>query len=81
LEAHQSEEKKEDNLNDYFQEKDNELKNMAPTTPNNVSYANVELESFELDVDLVNHLSVSGNLEKFEYRIIDKPVEMNNKKE
>ena len=47
--------------------------NLQPTTPMKVAYSHTSIESFELEVDLVNHLSESGGVNKFQYDIINKP--------
>ena len=67
----------EEIMRDYLQDMDEELKNLKSTTPQEVSYSQIPLESFELQVDLINHLSSSGNMEKFQYDIGTKPDGLN----
>jgi hypothetical protein len=46
---------------------------LNPTTPAKISYSETKFESFELEVDLLNHLSESGGINKLHYNILDKP--------
>jgi hypothetical protein len=67
----------EELMKKYIQEKDEELKNLKSTTPQETSYTQIPLESFELHVDLINHLSASGEIENFKYEIGTKPQQKN----
>jgi hypothetical protein len=71
---HETEEKKAEDLKTYFEEKDNELKNIISTIPENVTFTQIPLESFELEVDLVNHVTESGGIDKFNFEMYDKPT-------
>jgi hypothetical protein len=46
---------------------------VKPTTPAKISYSETKMESFELEVDLLNHLSESGGVNSLHYNIINKP--------
>lgn len=61
----------------YIEEKDEELKKITSTTPLEVSYTQIPLESFELQVDLLNNLSKSGEIENFKYELKSKPNSKN----
>lgn len=63
----------EELMKKYIEEKDEELKNIKSTTPLEVSYTQIPLESFELQVDLLNNLSKSGEIENFKYELRSKP--------
>jgi hypothetical protein len=72
LEILSIEKKETKEMQNFIEQKDNELKILPSTLPEDVSFTNIPLESFEINVDIVNHLSVSGNLEDFKYTIKNK---------
>ncbi len=43
------------------------------TVPDPIEFVEIPIHSFEVDVDLVNHLSNSGMMDKFSYNIYEKP--------
>lgn len=63
-----------------YSDKDKTLKNLESTNPEPVSFVQVPMESFEIEVDMVNHLTSSGALEKFDFKVHDKPPNLMNNK-
>lgn len=63
----------EKKLDEFIENKNLELNNIITTTPKKIEFSTVQNnESYEIDVDLVNHVSASGGLEKFKMEILDK---------
>jgi hypothetical protein len=56
--------------------KDKELNKIKPTIPDPINFVQIPMDSFEIEVDLVNHLSTSGAIENFNYKVHDKPPNM-----
>lgn len=56
---------------EYFEKKDKELNELS-THPENINYVNVPLDSFDVEVDIVNHISESGGLENLKLEINEK---------
>jgi hypothetical protein len=61
-----------DKINEYFDKRDSELRELKSITPDHVSFTSIPHESFEVEVDIVNHVSESGGLEKFQYDVQEK---------
>ncbi len=64
-------EKSKINLKEYFDKQDEELIKLN-TTPKEINYVNIPIDSFEVEVDLVNHITDSGGLERLKLEIKDK---------
>ena len=58
-------------LKDYFEIQDKELIQLQ-TVPEEINFVNVPLESFEVEVDIVNHISESGGLDQIKLEINEK---------
>ncbi len=56
------------------EEKDKELRKIETTTPETITFSQIPMESFEVEVDMVNHLSTSGAIENFHLAVHDKPL-------
>ncbi len=59
------------NFKEYFEKKDKELNELS-TLPENINYINVPLDSFHVEVDIVNHISESGGLDNLKLEINEK---------
>jgi hypothetical protein len=59
------------NIKEYFEKEDKELIELT-TLPENINYVNVPLDSFEVEVDIVNHITESGGLENLKLEINEK---------
>ena len=59
------------NFKEYFEQKDKELNELS-TLPENINYVNIPLDSFDVEVDIVNHISESGGLENLKLEINEK---------
>lgn len=66
------------NLTEYFDKQDQELIQLN-STPQPVSYVNFPLESFDLEVDIVNHITESGGLDNLKININSKNNLSNHK--
>jgi len=55
--------------NNLISENEKQLKCIKSTVPEHIDYAEVPTDSFEIDVDLVNHLSSSGMISKLQYNL------------
>jgi len=65
------------NLKEYFEKKDRELNELSTLSGGNINYVNVPLDSFDVEVDIVNHISESGGLENLKLEINEKKSHKN----
>ena len=58
-------------LKEYFENQDKELSQLQALSQE-INYVNIPLESFEVEVDIVNHISDSGGLDRIQLEIKEK---------